>query len=211
MINLLKTTKYYKDWWNFRKIDWKKSYLDTWNHPHRDMIVWVLGSFRWNSLIEMGCGPGPNLVKIVKEFKNKQLGGVDINADAIKLANETIAGAYLKVGSVENSMMSDNSADVILTDMCLIYMDNSKIGKVLKELKRIGRSRIVLCEFHSESLFKRLKFKRKTGYNAYNYKKLLQRYGFYDIILKKIPEEAWPGGEPQKTFGYIITAKIPRK
>lgn len=206
-----KSTEKWKKYWKTRKIDWKVSYLDTWNHPHRDLLSTVLTEFPWMSLIEVGCGPGPNLVNIIKKFKGKQVGGIDVSPSAIELAKETFNGAYLKVGSVEDIMMSDNSTDVILSDMCLIYISPSKIDKAIKEIKRVARENIVFCEFHSESILSRLKLRFTSGYCAHNYKKLLAKHGFNDILIRKLPEGSWPGGEPQKTYGYIITAKIPKR
>lgn len=202
-----KSTKKWSKWWAERKIDWKTSYQN-WQHPHRYLISSLLGRFQWMSLLEIGCGAGANLINIVQRHPSKQLGGIDINPEAIDLLSKTIKGAYLKVGSVEDIAMSDNSTDVILSDMALIYIDPFKIDKVIGEIKRVARSHIVFCEFHSTSIYARLKLRLTSGYNAYNYKKLLAKHGFYDVKLYKIPEEMWPGGEPQKSFGYIIHARL---
>ena len=204
-----RSTKQWSEWWKNRKIDWGVNYLDTYKHPHRDLLSEILKTFKWNSLLEVGCGAGANLVNILAHFKNKQIGGIDINADAIKLAKKTFEGAFLKVGSVEDIMMSDNSVDTILSDMCLIYVD--KPDKAIQEIRRVSRNYILFCEFHSESWFKRLKLKLISGYNAHNYRKLLKKYGFTDIIIGKLPEDAWKGGNPQKDYGYIIRAKTPRR
>jgi len=205
--NLFKTTKDHSIWWKQRKIDWQTSYLDTWQHSHRDMISTILTRFRWTSLLEIGCGPGANIMNIISRFKGKQVGGIDINEDAIKLAQETFHGAYLKVGSAEDIMMSDKSTDVILSDMTLIYI--SDINKALKEIKRVARTNVVLCELHSEKLYDRIKEKLASGYYVRNYKKLLTRHGFYNLEFFKIPTSVW-NGKPQKPYGYIITARVPR-
>lgn len=207
-MKLLRNTKTHSKYWEERKIDWNQSYLSTWNHPHRDMIADILGRMKWHSLFEIGCGPGPNLVNIIKRYPNKMVGGVDVNADAIKLANETFGGGIFKVGSLDDIMMSDKSTDVILSDMALIYI--SDINKAIKEIKRIGRHYVVLCELHSENWFKRLWLKLRSGYHAYNYKTLLKKHDFEDITTIKIPPEVWDG-KPQRPFGYIILARIPRR
>ena len=119
------TTNQHKKWWKNRSIDWQKDYLDTWNHPHRGLIVSVLKKLSWLSLIEIGCGSGANLMRILKEIPGIQVGGVDINEDAIKLATESFKGALLKVGSADDIMLSDNSCDIILSDMLLIYVGDS--------------------------------------------------------------------------------------
>lgn len=206
---MLKTTKKHKKFWTERKIDWKKEYLDTWNHPHRSIITYVLRSFHWFSLWEVGCGPGPNLLAIMKDPKlqGKQLGGSDVNPEAIELARSTFVGGRFHVESSEDILLSDKSVDVVLTDASLIYISPLRINKVMKELVRVARNNIVLCEFHSTSLWKRWWFRYKTGYNAYNYKKLLEDQGCYDVQMIKITKDYWDG-EPWTKFGYVITCKV---
>ena len=133
-----------------------------------------------------------------------------INPDAIELAKKTLTGAILKVGSGDDVMMSDKSADVILTDMYLIYMDSRKINQQIKEIKRLARSWIILCEFHSESWYDRMKVRFHDGYFMHNYKTLLEKHGFYDLTFYKLTPELWPGGGLQEKYGYIIKAKVPR-
>ena len=207
----MKTTKQHKKFWASRKIDWQKSYTDTWNHPHRFLISGVLKTFNWISLIEIGCGSGPNLVNILKTFQGKEVGGIDINPDAIEAAKKTFGGGMFKVSSGDDIMLSDDSTDVVLSDMCLIYVDPFSIDRYIKEIRRIARNHVVLCEFHSTSLFARLKLWLTSGYFAHNYKKLLEKHDFYDVMLYKLPIKAWPGGEPQKTFCYIIIANVPSR
>ena len=203
-----KTTKQHTEWWAKRKIDWNAHYLATANHPHRDFITAILAKMKWQSLLEVGCGPGANLVNIISKLKNKQIGGIDVSADAIALAKETFQGGYFKVCPVEDIMMSDNSVDVVLSDMTLIY--TGKIDQAIKEIKRIARLYVVLCELHEENFLKSILFRIKTGYYAHNYRKLLAKHGFEDIMLVKLPLKAWDG-EPQKTRGYIIIAKVPTR
>lgn len=214
MLKFFRSTNHHKKYWRERRIDWKQSYTSTWNHPHRALISAVLKTFNWLSLIEIGCGSGANLINIIKTFPGRQVGGVDINPDAIEQATKTFNGGYFKVGSGDDIMMSDDSTDCVLSDMCLIYVGPKEIKKYLNEMKRIGRHHIVLCEFHSDSWWNRMALRFNSGYYAYNYDKLLKKLGYYDIIKLKLRPEDWPeedgtpGGEPQKTFCYIIKARI---
>ena len=162
-------------------------------------------------MIELGCGPGPNLVRIFKNFPGRQLGGVDVNPEAIELAKKTFKGGLFKVGSIEDVMMSDKSTDVVLTDMCLIYFSPSKVGKVLEEIKRVARRHIVLCELHTTSFWRRMKIRLFEGYYMHNYKKLLESHGFYDINLIKVKKEHWPESTLQQNYSYIITALVPKR
>lgn len=209
-MNIFKTTKHYKDWWTNRKADWKISYLDTWNHPHRYFLVGILKHLRWLSLLEIGCNAGPNLANIVKNIPGRQVGGIDVNPEAIALAEKTFKGGYFRVNSADDIMMSDNSTDVVLSDACLIYVGPRKIHKYLREIKRIGRNYLVLCELHSESWLKRIMLRLRSGYFAYNWPRLLRGEGLYDVNTYKIPRDMWPG-TPWEEFGYVIVAKIPKR
>jgi len=202
---MFKSTSKHLKYWQERQLDWKKFYLATWNHPHRQFIIQVLKTFIWQSLWEVGCGPGPNLVKICQTFPEKQLGGNDVNADAIKLASETFKGGVFEVSPGNDIIMSDGATDVVLSDMCLLYVDPFKIDSYLKEMKRICRRRLILVELHSDSWWERFKL-RWGGYHAYNYFRRLEKIGFYDIMIWKIPKESW-NGAPQDKFAYLISAK----
>lgn len=201
------STKRNEKYWANRKIDWKKEYLDTANHPHRDLIIHALRAFQWKSLWEVGCASGPNLLKIMANFPNAQLGGTDINPDAIALAEKTFRGGIFDLGNIEDIMLSDKATDVILSDMTLIYIGPFKIRKVIKEMMRVCRGRIIMVEFDSPKFWKRLKL-RLDGYNSYDYKKLLESCGCYDIQKFKIPPEFYPDLDyAQKEFATLISAK----
>lgn len=212
----MKTTKQHSKYWRERKIDWKQSYLEgvdeatgrpLWNHPHRELLVWVLKSFHWISLWEVGCGAGANLVKITKELPGRQLGGSDINPDAIASCEQTFNGAKFHVESVEDMLLSDKAVDVMLSDATLIYVGPRNIRKTLREMVRCTRNVIVLCEFYDPRWYKRWWFRLKHGYNAHDYKTLLEKEGCYDVQATKIPDGYWPGF-PWSTYGHIIVAKI---
>lgn len=206
---MFRSTAQHKRYWRDRKINWQTQYLDTWTHPHRELIMAALKSLNWVSLWEVGCGPGPNLVRILHTFKDqpRQLGGSDINPDAIELARTTFKGGKFHVESTEDMMLSDNSVDIVLSDASLIYVSPLKIRGVVKEITRIARNHIVFCEFNSTSLWERWLLRWRTGYNAYNYQRLLEEAGCYDIKIIKIPPEFWDG-YPWQPYGHIIIANV---
>jgi len=206
-VKLFRTTKEHAKYWKDRKIDWNKEYLSTWNHPHRYFITSILAQLNWVSLIEVGCGAGANLVNIIKQIEGKQVGGIDINPDAIELAQNTFKGGMFKVSQLNDIILSDDSTDVVLSDMVYIYVGRWKIDEYIKEIQRITRNYVVLCEFHSESLWERFKLKWTSGYNAYNWKRLLEKHDFVDIKVYKLPDEAWPGQDPKTNLRRIIVAR----
>ena len=206
---MFKSTKKHKAYWQNRKINWEQDYLSTWNHPHRGLITLVLKSFDWYSLWEVGVGGGANLARIVREIPNKQLGGSDINPEAIETCRRVFNGGRFHVEPSEDLLLSDNSVDVMLSDAHLIYYGPFKIKKVLKEMIRATRNQIVLCEYEEQSFWKRLWLRWTTGYHAHDYRKLLEDMGCYGIQSFPIPEQYW-GGNWSK-YGRIIVAQIAKK
>ena len=203
------STKTHTKIWQTRKIDWNKEYMSTIDHPHRGLITWALKDSPFQSLWEVGVGPGANIARIVKDItiptkRTIMLGGSDVNADAIELAKNSFKGGLFYVERGDEMIMSDKSVDIILTDMTLIYVGPWKIRKYLKEFKRIARLQIIFVEFDSNKFWVRLK-ERVTGYHAHNYRKLLEKEGYSFIQVQKIPEKYYPGEEPRPRA--LITAK----
>lgn len=202
------TTKTWGDWWRRRKIDWIAN--QDWQHPHRFMISSILRRLNWISLFEIGCGSGANLINIVKTIPGRQVGGCDINPEAIEVANRTFQGAFFKVCPADDVMMSDKSVDIILTDALMIYISPKDFKKHLREFRRVGRKYLVMCELHEPNFLKRYFLKFREGLNSYNWKKVLESNGFYDISLYKIPKDVWSVA-PWKQNGYIVVATIPKR
>lgn len=207
MKGLLKTTGYFRNYWKNRKIDWHQSYFNV-DHPHRDVIVEKLKRFRFKSVLEVGCAAGANLYKIKKAFPWTDIGGIDWNADAIEEAKRMLPGiSVLQQGEASDIYISDKGADILMSDMCLIYMDKSNFHKAIREAKRVARNGVLFCEFHEPSWIKRILIKLVKGYNAYDYRKILKKYGFHDIQVYKLTDEEWPGAEAEGRIRCIITAK----
>lgn len=197
---MLKTTKQHKKFWAERKINWEKDYLTgVINHPHRQLIINELAKLQWRSLLEVGCGAGANLVRIRQQWPAAEVGGIDINREAITVAQKYLPNArYMDVCDPRDIFLSDKSVDVVMSDACLIYFGRWEIRKALRDMKRVARNHLLLCELHSE--------KRVWGsrYHVHNYRKLLENLDCFNIQITKIPKAAWPG-TPWEEWGHIIT------
>jgi len=245
MVKLTKNDKY----WRKRKIDWERAYWR--EHPHRELLIEVLKSTKFEKLLEIGCGAGINLYLAKKAIPGIKIAGCDINEDAVKTAREKLMGADFEKGKIvidrdydfeKGKIVIDRdypdwekllikeprvedieiragnatelpfhgaSFDIIMTDACLIYIPPKNIGRVLREIRRVGSRRgvVVFIEFHSQNPLKRLALRATTRYYAYDYEKLLKDYYFKHIKVKKLTKEYWEG-EPWETYGYLITATI---
>ena len=196
-------------WWQKREIDFEAEF-DTWKHPHRLVIRHFLSLLTWNNLMEIGFGGGANLRLIAASFKGKRLVGTEINKKAIESINKPgkFKGLEIRECPATDIFMSDKGVEVAMTDMVLIYVGPLHIMKALKEMRRTTTSYVLLCEFHSKSWFKRQWVRVRFGYHAYDYKKLLTKLGFYDIVIHKLSKEQWPDARYNADLRHIIMAKV---
>jgi ubiquinone/menaquinone biosynthesis C-methylase UbiE len=199
-----RTTRGHKRFWRKRD-DWERAYF-TPEHPHRDLIIAALEGMRFGSVLEIGCGAGANLWRIKQRFPRAEIGGIDLNEKALEVAREKLGPlAHLDVGSAEKIFMSDKSADVVITDACLLYLGGRHFRKALKEIRRVARNNVVFCEWHSSRFKDKLAAWIRFGNFVHDYKGAMEDAGFYDIQPYNIPEKYW--GNIWTDVGKIITAK----
>lgn len=208
---MFKTTKQHAQYWKDRKIDWDVAYGSgpgAWNHTHRLMIIEAIKRMGLGSICEVGCAGGANLLLISRVFPHIQVGGADINPDAIEAARKILPpGSVLDVKPATDLFFSDKCADAALSDAVMIYHGPRSIRKAIREMKRVSRRHLIFVEFHNTSWLKRVALWLATGYSAYNWKKLLASEDLHDIEIKKIPANLWPG-TPWEQWGYLITARV---
>ena len=206
------STAQHSEWWKKREINFEAEF-DTWQHPHRLLICHFLSLLSWDNLMEIGFGGGANLRAIAGTFKGKRLVGTEINKKAIEhiRSSNKFKGLEVRECPATDLFMSDKGVQVALTDMVLIYVGPFSIIKALGEIKRTTTDYILLCEFHHKSWFKRWWLRIRTGYHSYNYKKLLERLGFYDIVIHPITKEQWPDAKYNAEFRHIVMAKVPNR
>ena len=195
---------------SFKEVE--KSLADL-NHPHRKFLVEKINAFQPESILEIGCGYGPNLFWLAKKIPNAKIKGIDINSLAIRLGRELFKKEELKNVELlekkadELSEFRDKEFDVVLTDALLICIGPDKIKKVIRELARISRKGIIMAEWHTPEGIKEI-YDPHIGVWRRNYKILLSEiFPRKSILISKIPTELWPDENWQK-FGYIIEVII---
>jgi ubiquinone/menaquinone biosynthesis C-methylase UbiE len=195
----------YQNYWKFKKRDSIENYLIDMQSPHR---IWLTNFFNHaNSILEVGCDWGGNLILMSKQEKCKFY-GIDISPESIELGSkycleQGINNIQLKEGSAENlSLFSDASIDIVFSDMLFLYIGPTKIEKVIKEFLRTANKSVYLLEFHSEKI--RRKHKNSEDGWIYNYKKVLEPIvGSAALSLIKLPDQIHPVGR-WKEFATLI-------
>ena len=208
----MRGTEHYEKEWSAREYD--RFYLDSVNHPHRDLLLSMISKYSPASVLEIGCNSGPNLFRIAKVFPNAKLRGIDINSQAIEVgrrmfAETGIANVELGTGKADElDVFRDKSYDIVLTDAVLIYVGKDKIDTVAREMVRIAKKAIVLVEYHDPAAGSEGSFIMKKGYWARNYAALFGSLkGVAEVRLTKITREIWDD-DYWSTYGHVVEVRL---
>ena len=146
------------DWWarpaSGRPANWIATYQNSLKARHRDAIAEIVAELKPETLLEVGCHCGPNLVRLADEHPTLEMIGLDVNADAIQagrvwVANRKLADrVQLNAGRVPDatSALPSQAFDVVLSCYALAYIAPTDLDATLHEMGRLAAKAIVLAE-----------------------------------------------------------------
>src|SRR5579863_3459343 len=107
-----------------------------------EYAFYLLGDVRGNTVLDLGCGSGENLVALVE--RGARVTGLDISPELIAIARQRLdkAGfeAILRVGSAYETGLPDESVDVIFSINLIHHLDiPTVLAEMLRILKKSGR------------------------------------------------------------------------
>jgi len=202
--------------WKFRHIfdrsNWPEKYLspESLNHPHRKLLMEVISKYvPFKNAFEIGCASGPNLYLLAKKFPEAKIYGSDISKNVIAFGKkwfekQSIKNVELFTSYAEDSFQNfpDKSIDIIFSDAALIYLNEKKMEKILKEMIRVSRKALIFNEQHTDAISP-----ISDGHWIHNYKNLLKKFlSAEKINFTKIPEDIWAGNWAK--YGYIIEVNL---
>jgi len=210
---LLGSTRSDKLLWQFRHFfdrTWARSYISeqSINHPHRKMLMEKISSYGpFKSVLEIGSASGPNLFLLAQKFSQAKFYGVDVSLSAVRegkrfFKKRGVKNVFLQSLSANQlESFADKSADVVFTDAAMIYVGKDQIEKVFKEMMRIAKKAIILCEQHTDG---------ESFYDdkwVHNYKQIITSIvPNARVNFIKIPKEVW-GGDWAK-YGHIVEINL---
>lgn len=175
----------------------EQKYLDN-LRPQMFIVANELKDIEFESVLELGCGFGENIMALEKTFSGKKIVGIDIMPTRVEIARKN-TNAEIILGDINDlSQFEDKSFDIVFTNALFIMIEPKTVEKTIKEMVRIAKKKIILVECQSEDRFSEV----YAGRLAANYKELFAELGL-KATSKKIPKEVW-GGEPWLSNGYII-------
>lgn len=142
-------------------------------------------SFTGKRVLEIGCGPGGNLLEIIVQKPGK-LVGVDISEEMVKLAKTNTADypvAILKIDGT-NLPFKDTAFDISITATVLQHVTDDEVIKTLvSEACRVSRSDIFIFERIEN---KTKKSASNTGRTLNQYQQFFEPNGFSMVNVKHI-------------------------
>ena len=204
-----KSDEIYWKYKSFFSSNWREGYLDSDSeiHPHRELLLEKISqknSIR--SILEIGCANGINLRIINKKIPEIILEGIDINKKALSegvniLKRKNITNIRLKHQSAKNLGSYDTGRfDVVFCDAVLMYIGPNNIKQSLKEMVRISKKSVIICEQHTNgNSFYEDKW-------IHNYDILLKNISsIQSVIFHSISDDIWSGDWSK--YGKIIVVE----
>ena len=132
--------------WRKKKLSAKEFYkryvADEQMYELNHVLVKNILSYKPQSVLEFGCGPGKHLVELSSSGIAK-LSGIDISPKAVEVAKKK--GLDVSEGT-ENSLKSieSNSYDIVFTCSVLDHIEN--IEDLVSDLSRIAKTAVIVAE-----------------------------------------------------------------
>jgi SAM-dependent methyltransferase len=142
------------DWASRGSEQWLQGYRDSWDRPHRHLLVGCVARFEpLSSVLELGCHAGPNLRLLARRFPDARIIGIDVNLPAIEEARRSLADCANVTASHgdlrgELARLEDDAVDCVVSCFALAYVDPHEIGAVLGEAWRVARKALIVLEPH---------------------------------------------------------------
>lgn len=103
--------------------------------------------FKGKSVLEVGCGPGGNLIEILKH-QPKELSGVDISGKMLEVAKRNLPPSVELLKSSVGSLPFENRTfDIVFSATVLQHnLDEGMFSKLLDEMGRVCSGKLYLFE-----------------------------------------------------------------
>jgi len=158
------------------------------NYPDRTPF-WrkILNEHDFDSVLEVGCNIGFNLIPIKKLLPDLNVWGVDINEKALQqlhISQPNISGGY---GDIFDLPFKEGCFDFVFTCGVLIHLHPNALSQAVEELVSVCHGTLMVMEYHD------------TQFTEIPYRKGMMLFrGPYvdrvaDIIGKKVVETGFLG------------------
>ncbi|MFN8257639.1 MAG: class I SAM-dependent methyltransferase [Bacteroidales bacterium] len=142
--------------------------------------------FTGKKVLEIGCGPGGNLIEILKD-NPLELNAVDISEQMVLLAKQNLASFPVKIIKTNGTVLpyQDQSMDIVLTVTVLQHNTHPEIlQSLVAEICRVANEEIIIFERLESKIIGN---ESCQGRPVEFYRELFVKYGFELTSLNFLP------------------------
>lgn len=184
---------------------WERAMYDSWLDPQRIQLVKAIerACKTPGSILEVGCGSGPNLRLWRAQWPSADLTGMDVNAVAVGWGQKQAWSEgwdWTPVNwPLERLKDMPGPFDVVVSCYTLTYIDPNEIDSVLQQLVRLTKTALVIMEpmvsMDQEERFYPGREEGGEGYHEFWYD--------YPTRLKKLLPHGQVQIEPMTPWGHL--------
>jgi len=196
--------------WNKRTSeDSERGYLVNLDSISNQYLWEVLRKVTFQSLLEIGSNCGNRIMRFAEENPTKNVVGIDLNVQAVKLGNQIALArnipniSFLPIDARTFHLELSEKFDIILTWATLLVLPPRHHKKVLEEMITKASTLILIERGHdaNSSFLQRFILQMRGFPNwIYDYREIADKYGLV-YEERRVPRHIWsPGGG----FGKMI-------
>jgi len=99
------------------------------------------------TILEVGCGPGANLVALSELLPETAISAVEPNGEARQIALNRCTKVTICEGSTEKLDWPDSSFDLVMTAGVLIHVSPDKLKDSMSEIARVTKKYVLCIEY----------------------------------------------------------------
>jgi cyclopropane fatty-acyl-phospholipid synthase-like methyltransferase len=146
------------DWWARPRGEssqqWIANYQRSLQTRHRTAIAQIVGELQPETVFEVGCHCGPNLVRLAQEFPALRMIGIDASAEAVVAGRSWVAqlgfGDRVQLNTqrfpADTERLATGSFDVVLSCYSLAYIAPGDLDAALYECGRLATRAVIIAE-----------------------------------------------------------------
>lgn len=178
-----------------------EDYFNTWDGKYSELmyagVMEKINKFSFYSILDVGCGPGVMLSRIIKQNGNIQACGIDFSAKMLEKAAELLQDkAQLVLGDADCLLWNDNTFDLVICNSSFHHYPEPLT--VLMEMRRVLKpdGRLIIADpwwSAPKRFFINLYLKSPLNlegdvkiYSEQEFKLLLMKSGFESVEWEKV-------------------------
>jgi SAM-dependent methyltransferase len=113
--------------------------------PVAQKMIEYYGLKAGDSVLDIGCGKGFQMVELMKALPGLKVTGLDISRYAIENAHPDVK-SLIHHGSADKLPYADNEFDFVFSITTFHNLHNQELEKALREIERVGKKKYICVE-----------------------------------------------------------------